>query len=1010
MTGRKNKSPINRSILIGCAGLIIVLGLLLSLQTRAMFSRALYDQYKTRLREVVTAVENCVDADDLRECIRSGTSSPQRDELQQLINRFVDDFDLGFLYIAIPQDTPDGGMLSVVASTSQAERVSGDTEDWPILYDCSSEFTREQVQPYLEAWNSPDVSYFTGDSEFGMCHTGCKPLKTSDGETIALICADYYVDDVAETVSNYVVQSVVLIVLACMLFGVLLALWLRRNVTRPIRALEQSALRFAKVSQDSSSAADISMDVANMAASSEVGMLIEAMTKLSQEMKVQAEGAALMKAYAKEMEDENQRLSEQADAVIKIANLTQSVTSLMTNIPGMTSSKDAKTGKYLVCNQMFAEFLGFKSPDEVIGRSDEELFDAGLAVRFAADDRKAMSMDQPYNFNEELRDAAGKMRKFQTTKLKFTDDLGRLCLLCMRLDYTELTRFREETAQAKAAYEKALSASALYASIAQALSANYASLFYINLDSGNYIAYRSRPNEDPEETRGADFFGEKAVLVMQGVHEEDGPALEEALTQESIRRVLGEREMFTLTYRVATGDETYAYSIMRVIRMQGDSSHIMIGIANNEDVDAHNELTGLRTEAALLARGTELLRAHPEGWCVLAIDLEHFRLFNEWYGESAGNDLLAHIGQRLIRVETMTGGLACYLGQDDFALVVPYEEEKIKKLFASIQQFAAEQGDSKGFTPAFGICLADAEASVEELYDNAAQAVYHAKENYQNRIRVFAAGEDQNTEEDYQILSEFRQALQSGEVFFQLQPQYEIESGKIIGAETLARWQKADGTMVPPGTLVPILEQYGFVTDLDQFVWEGVCAWLRRWIDSGHKPVPVSVNISQIDFFTIDVPAFLAELLNRYGLPAELLRVEIAESVYVSNGTVAEAVEQLRSSGVRVLMDDFGNGYASISMLHNLNVDVIKLDAQFLRDNAEDSKGIYVLKTIVNMAKSMKMPVLVECLETEQELEFATGIGCRCAQGYYFNLPMSVPEFEALIGDEDKIDTAGLFN
>ena len=147
---KKHKSPINRSIAIGSAGLIIALSLLLSFQTRVAFSDALYDQYEARLKDVVSAVERSADVDDLRECIKTGVSSPKRDELQKMINRFVDDFELGFLYIVIPLDTPDGGMLSVVSSTSQEEieaaRAAGLPEDdWPLLYDNSYEYTREQV-------------------------------------------------------------------------------------------------------------------------------------------------------------------------------------------------------------------------------------------------------------------------------------------------------------------------------------------------------------------------------------------------------------------------------------------------------------------------------------------------------------------------------------------------------------------------------------------------------------------------------------------------------------------------------------------------------------------------------------------------------------------------------------------------------------------------------------------------------------------------------------------------
>ncbi len=1010
MSVRKHKSPISRSILIGCGGMIVVLSLLLSIQTRVAFTNALYDQYEARLRDVVTAVERSTDAEDLRECIRTGTSSPKRDELQKLINRFVDDFELGYLYIVIPGDTPDGQMISVISSTSQAEieaaQAAGESEeDWPVLYDLSDEYTREQVQPYLDAWNTPGVSFFEDEWSEGVCYTGCKPLVTADGETIALIGADYFIEDVRGTVSSYVIHSVTLIVLVCTIFGALLALWLQRNVTKPIRVLQQSALRFAKMTHDVKDAADISLEAEDMGASSEVKLLIDAMEQLSQEMKDQVESAAVVKNYAREMEEENQRLAEKADAAIKIAELTQSVTALLTNMPGMTSSKDAETGEYLACNQAFAEFANRGSPADVIGLRDADIFDEQTVDKFAADDRKALSMNRPYNYYEEIADAAGNMRQFQTTKLKFTDTTGKICTLCMRLDYTELMRVKRETMEAKAAYKEAQNASTMYSHIAQTLSASYVRLYYVNLETGHYIAYKS--GNEGEETKGDDFFGERKPLILRRVHKDDRAYVDEEFTRANLLRVLRERETFTLTYRRAQEDGEYAYANLQATKMQDDDRYVMVGIGENQNIEARSELTGLYMEAALYVRGKELLQAHSEGWCVIAFDVEHFKLFNEWYGREAGDRLLAQIGERLALVERQIGGLACYLGQDDFALIAPYDEHRIKKLYDSIHNFVMEYGTSMGFMPALGVCLVDGKTSVEELLDRAAQAAQHAKEDYHHRIRVFEDVMYQKTEQDYKILSDFQLALRDHELFIMLQPQCEITDGKVVGAESLVRWRKADGTMVSPGLFVPVLEQYGFVTDLDQFVWDEVCAWQKQWIDSGHTPLPISVNVSQIDIFTIDVPAYFDLLLWKYKLPVDVIKTEITESAYVGDGAVADTVKRLREKGFLVLMDDFGSGYSSLNMLRSLNVDIIKLDAKFLRMEGDDRKGVQILESIVGMAKSMEAPIIVEGVETQEETEFIKSLGCRYVQGYHFYKPMPVPDFETLIGDENNIDTSG---
>ncbi len=429
---------------------------------------------------------------------------------------------------------------------------------------------------------------------------------------------------------------------------------------------------------------------------------------------------------------------------------------------------------------------------------------------------------------------------------------------------------------------------------------------------------------------------------------------------------------------------------------------------NDERCTYRNELTGLLVEESFFDHARALLKERPEGWCIVALDLEHFKLFNEWYGRKHGDLLLAQIGARLSRMEAQTGGIACYFGQDDFGMLMPMNMDDLETVYADVHELIKKYGTSVGFMPAIGLCVADGKTVVEELYDRASLAARYAKENYHTRIRSFEAAMYQQTERDYQILSDFQNALKHHELFFQLQPQCKIASRKIVGAESLVRWQrKSDGEMVSPGLFVPILEKYGFITDLDKYVWEMVCAWQRKWIDGGHTPLPVSVNVSQIDIYTIDVPAFFEELIERYRLPVGAIKIEITESAYVDNNAVADTVQRLRAKGLMVLMDDFGSGYSSLNMLRNLNVDIIKLDAQFLRMNGEDRKGIHIMESIVNMAKTMGVPIIVEGVETQEESAFLASLGCHYVQGYYFYRPMSVKNFEKLISDPQHIDTDG---
>ena len=425
----------------------------------------------------------------------------------------------------------------------------------------------------------------------------------------------------------------------------------------------------------------------------------------------------------------------------------------------------------------------------------------------------------------------------------------------------------------------------------------------------------------------------------------------------------------------------------------------------------YDELTGLLREKDFFAKARDALDEHPNGWCLIVIDIENFKLFNDWYGREAGDVLLAKVGALLRAAERDSGGVAGYLGQDDFCLATPYDRDRMEHLYRELQPLSAKSGEmsSVGFLPALGVALSEKGLPILDLFDRAAFAARKIKGDFHTRILIYHPSMLEKTEEEYRILSDFQSGLKRGEVYFCLQPQCRVSSGRIVGAESLARWRRADGTNVPPDTFVPVLEKYGFVTDLDQFIWEDVCKWLRKWMDAGHTPIPISVNVSQVDIFTIDVPRFFEDMTKKYSLPKSALKIEITESAYVSDvAAVKEAVQKLRDMGFVVLMDDFGSGYSSLNMLRRLNVDIIKLDAQFLRLNEVDSeKGIQILETILNMTQTMALPVIVEGVENEQQVSFLADLGCRYIQGYHFYKPMEVADFEKLISDESNLDTGG---
>lgn len=280
----ENRKSIKRSVLIGCTIFVVLLCLAFSLLSYGIFSSSLYHRYDAELESIVNYVESNVDADDLQQCVKSGKHSAKYDQLQQFLNGMIDEFETEYLYIVIPIDDETGTMMNVISATSEAERAAGEV-DRPLL-ETTDAYSRETIQLYLKAWNTPGISYFEESSEWGAYYTACKPLVASDGEIVALNCADIPINELHEQVRNEVMMGVGLAIVLGLLFGALLIWWLQRNVTGPISELERSARQFADKSHDMKDLRLLTFEVPAISTGNEVESLAGAIDKLSEDMKI----------------------------------------------------------------------------------------------------------------------------------------------------------------------------------------------------------------------------------------------------------------------------------------------------------------------------------------------------------------------------------------------------------------------------------------------------------------------------------------------------------------------------------------------------------------------------------------------------------------------------------------------------------------------------------------------------------------------------------------------------
>lgn len=248
-------------------------------------------------------------------------------------------------------------------------------------------------------------------------------------------------------------------------------------------------------------------------------------------------------------------------------------------------------------------------------------------------------------------------------------------------------------------------------------------------------------------------------------------------------------------------------------------------------------------------------------------------------------------------------------------------------------------------------------------------------------------------------LDDINQAFDNNEFCFYLQPKCNAETGAIVGAEALVRWNHPEYGLVSPGEFIPLLERESMVTRFDLFIWRSVCEMLSRWDGEGRNLVPVSVNVSMTDIEAIDVARVLGDLLDRFSIDARLLQVEITESAIAHNmDVVEETIRDLHARGIAVLMDDFGSAYSSLNMLKDINVDAIKLDMKFVDLNADNAaKGLKIIESVIDMAYQLRLSIIAEGAQTAEQVSKLRELGCMYIQGYYFYRPLTMGKMEDLL-------------
>lgn len=244
------------------------------------------------------------------------------------------------------------------------------------------------------------------------------------------------------------------------------------------------------------------------------------------------------------------------------------------------------------------------------------------------------------------------------------------------------------------------------------------------------------------------------------------------------------------------------------------------------------------------------------------------------------------------------------------------------------------------------------------------------------------------------------EALRQEEFQVYLQPKYQYDRShaKIVGAEALVRWIDANGKCKSPMEFIPVFEANGFIYKLDCFMWEMVCKVIRRWLDTGRQPLPISVNVSRTYLQKEDVAGYIKNLIDKYQIPMELFQLEITETT--ENAESLSYINSLKQAGFTLLMDDFGSGYSSLCMLKNTPFDVLKMDRQFLDECLDSKQGKTIISHVISMSNDLGLSIIAEGVENRGTADFLYDNGCSVSQGFYFSKPVSIPEFEHMLDEQ----------
>jgi len=677
---------------------------------------------------------------------------------------------------------------------------------------------------------------------------------------------------------------------------------------------------------------------------------------------------------------------------------------LLDNFPFMVWLKDTES-RFLAVNQALADAIGEGDPNAMLGKTEFDYLPREIAEDRQRDDRSVLAASERKTLEEEQVDPLGMRRWLETFKAPVVDDNGAML--------GTVGFSRDISSRKKIELDLRIAATVFESQEGMLVS-----------DANNVILRVNHAFRHITGYSADEVIGKNPSILNSGRHDADFySAMWASINNTGAWK--GE------IWNRRRNDEIYpGHLVITAVKDQNDIvtnyvatlTDITLSKAATDEIERlafYDPLTQLPNRRLLqerLKHGINVERRDGKHLGLLMLDLDRFKAVNDSLGHQAGDELLQQVALR-ITARLRDVDMVARLGGDEFIVLLeditqPEDAARVAEEIITdlTKPFCLAQSDNVQIGASIGISLYPQHGgSPELLLDHADAALYQAKEAGRGCFAYFSEDLTLAARERMVVETRLRRAIVQQELRVFYQPQVDIASGRIVGAEALVRWQDPVEGLIPPLCFIPIAEETGLIVEIGEWVLRETCRQGRRWLDAGLPPLSIAVNVSSQQFRRSDICALVATVLRETGFPAQQLELEITESGLMGNQDNATAIlNNLRAQGVRLAIDDFGTGYSSLAYLKHFPLDVLKIDKSFIDDIPFHQDDMEIAATIVAMGHILGFKVLAEGVETAAQLAFLQEKGCDMYQGYIHSKPVPAHEFALLLRDQQHAKGSAL--